>query len=84
MIAEQEALPGLPHPGEVPGPFVHDFFTTALRHFYADPDSHPQVGGYRSLRDISAGLNDRGVRTPRGIGRWQAGSVAQLLARLSG
>jgi hypothetical protein len=43
MIAEQEALPCLPHPGEVPGPFVHDFFTTALRHFYADPDGHPHL-----------------------------------------
>jgi len=43
MIAEQEALSGLPHPGEVPGPLVHDFFTTGLRHFYADPDSHPQA-----------------------------------------
>jgi hypothetical protein len=29
-----------------------------------------------------AGLNERGVSTPRGTGQWQAGTVAQLLARL--
>jgi DNA invertase Pin-like site-specific DNA recombinase len=42
-----------------------------------------QEGGARSLRAIAAGLNARGVRTPRG-GEWLAGSVAQLLARLPG
>jgi hypothetical protein len=30
----------------------------------------------------AVGLNERGIRTPRGVGQWQAGSVAQLLARL--
>jgi hypothetical protein len=29
MIAEQQPLPGLPHPGDVPGPLVHDFFHDA-------------------------------------------------------
>jgi hypothetical protein len=41
-----------------------------------------QASGARSLRAIAAGLNAHGVRTPCGIGEWQAGSVAQLLARL--
>jgi hypothetical protein len=26
---------------------------------------------------------ERGIRTPRGIGQWPAGTVAQLLARLA-
>jgi DNA invertase Pin-like site-specific DNA recombinase len=38
--------------------------------------------GARSLRAIAAGLNERGVRTPRGIGEWKAGTVSQLMARL--
>jgi hypothetical protein len=42
-----------------------------------------QASGARSLRVIAAGLNARGVKTPRG-GEWLAGSVAQLLARLPG
>jgi hypothetical protein len=29
-----------------------------------------QAAGARSLRAIAVGLNQRGVRTPRGIGRW--------------
>jgi DNA invertase Pin-like site-specific DNA recombinase len=41
-----------------------------------------QASGARSLRAIAAGLNERGIRTPRGVGQWQAGTVAQLLARL--
>jgi DNA invertase Pin-like site-specific DNA recombinase len=41
-----------------------------------------QESGARSLRAIAAGLNERGIRTPRGVGEWKAGSVAQLLARL--
>jgi hypothetical protein len=43
-----------------------------------------QAAGATSLRAIAAGLNARGIRTPRGVGEWQAGSVAQLLARLPG
>jgi hypothetical protein len=38
--------------------------------------------GTTSLRAIAAESNRRGIRTPRGTGEWQAGSVAQLLARL--
>ena len=41
-----------------------------------------QASGARSLRAIAAGLNKRGVSTPRGTGQWQACTVAQLLARL--
>jgi hypothetical protein len=41
-----------------------------------------QANGARSLRAIAAGLNERGIRTPRGVGEWKAGTVAQLLARL--
>ncbi|MEY2668911.1 MAG: hypothetical protein RJA59_1549 [Pseudomonadota bacterium] len=36
----------------------------------------------RSLRQIAAELNARGVRTPRGIGVWSASTVARLLARV--
>jgi DNA invertase Pin-like site-specific DNA recombinase len=42
-----------------------------------------QSAGYCSLRAIAAQLNQRGVRTPRGVGSWQAGTVSQLLRRLS-
>jgi hypothetical protein len=35
-----------------------------------------------SLRAIAAALNERGIRTPRGVGDWKAGTVSQLLARL--
>ena len=41
-----------------------------------------RASGATSLRDIARGLNERGVRTPRGTGEWQAGTVNQLLARL--
>jgi hypothetical protein len=41
-----------------------------------------QANGVTNLSGIAAGLNERGIRTPRGTGRWQAGTVAQLLARL--
>jgi hypothetical protein len=34
--------------------------------------------------NVAAELNRRGVRTPRGIGPWQAGSVAQFAGRLPG
>jgi DNA invertase Pin-like site-specific DNA recombinase len=43
-----------------------------------------QATGARSLRAIAAKLNERAIRTPRGNGRWQAGTVHQLLARLPG
>ena len=41
-----------------------------------------QASGARTLRAIARGLNERGIRTPRGTGEWQAGTVSQLLARL--
>ena len=41
-----------------------------------------QAGGFCSLRAIAAQLNQRGVKTPRGVGVWQAGTVRQLLRRL--
>jgi DNA invertase Pin-like site-specific DNA recombinase len=41
-----------------------------------------QASGATSLRAIAAGLNERGVSTPRGTGEWQANTVKQLLARL--
>jgi hypothetical protein len=43
-----------------------------------------QASGLTSLRGIAAALNARGIQTPRGKGRWQAGTVNQLLARLPG
>jgi Recombinase len=41
-----------------------------------------QATGARSLRAIAAGLNERGIQTPRGVGEWKAGTVAQLLAKM--
>ena len=41
-----------------------------------------QRGGATSLRAIATVLNARNIPTPRGHGRWQAGTVSQLLARL--
>ena len=41
-----------------------------------------RASGARSLRAIAAGLNERGIQTPRGVGEWQGGSVSQLLGRL--
>jgi hypothetical protein len=41
-----------------------------------------QASGARGLRAIARGLNERGIRTPRGSGAWKAGQVGQLLARL--
>jgi hypothetical protein len=43
-----------------------------------------QAAGATSRRAIAAGLNARGVRTPRKTGEWKAGTVAQLMGRLSG
>jgi DNA invertase Pin-like site-specific DNA recombinase len=40
-----------------------------------------QAAGVTSLRAIADALNKRHIPTPRG-GRWQAGNVSQLLARL--
>lgn len=40
-----------------------------------------RAGGARTLREIAAGLNARGVTTPSG-GPWHATSVSRLLARL--
>jgi DNA invertase Pin-like site-specific DNA recombinase len=41
-----------------------------------------QAAGITSLRGIAVALNERGIQTPRGKGKWQAGTVTQLLARL--
>ena len=37
-----------------------------------------QAGGFCSLRAIAAQLNQRGVKTPRGVGVWQAWTESQL------
>jgi hypothetical protein len=57
-----------------------DAFATEL----APTVAELQAAGATSLRAIARGLNERGIRTPRGVGEWKAGSVAQLLARLPG
>jgi DNA invertase Pin-like site-specific DNA recombinase len=44
--------------------------------------SELRAAGITSLRDIAAALNERRIPTPRGTGKWLAGSVSQLLARL--
>jgi hypothetical protein len=40
------------------------------------------AAGVTSLRGIADELNRRGIRTPRGVGQWQSGTVAELLKRL--
>jgi Recombinase len=40
------------------------------------------AGGAKSLRDIAAGLNQRGIATARG-GTWTATQVARVMARSS-
>jgi hypothetical protein len=42
-----------------------------------------QAAGITRLDGIALALNERGIRTPRGIGLWRAGTVAQLLARMA-
>jgi hypothetical protein len=44
--------------------------------------SELRANGITSLRAIAAALNERRIPTPRGTGKWLAGSVSQLLARL--
>jgi DNA invertase Pin-like site-specific DNA recombinase len=41
-----------------------------------------QAAGATSLRAIAAGLNDRGIPTARGQGKWSAVQVARVLERL--
>jgi hypothetical protein len=41
-----------------------------------------QAAGATSLRAIAAGLNDRGIPTARGEGKWRPAQVARVLARL--
>jgi hypothetical protein len=38
--------------------------------------------GVTSLSGIAAALNKRRIRTPRGVGQWQATQVRRVLARL--
>lgn len=40
-----------------------------------------RAAGHETLRAIAAGLNERGVPTPRGNGLWQPTTVNRLLAR---
>src|SRR5271169_5937810 len=40
-----------------------------------------QAAGARTLREIAAALNGRGIATPRG-GKWEAQSVANVLRRV--
>jgi DNA invertase Pin-like site-specific DNA recombinase len=41
-----------------------------------------QTSGVRSLREIAAALNARGIKTPRGS-EWQATQVSRVIARLA-
>ena len=41
-----------------------------------------QDAGVTTLQGIAYELNNRGIETPRGTGRWYAGTVKSLLARL--
>ena len=41
-----------------------------------------QAAGATSLRDIAAGLNEKGIPTARGRGIWSAPQVARVLERL--
>ncbi len=40
--------------------------------------------GVRSKRGLAAGLNARGIPTPRGVGEWRAVQVARVLERVDG
>ena len=40
------------------------------------------AGGCESLRAIAAGLNDQGIPTARGQGKWSAIQVARVLERI--
>lgn len=51
------------------------------------PDLMPMIGeirqsGITSLRGIAAALNERGIPTARGEGKWSAVQVARTLARV--
>jgi DNA invertase Pin-like site-specific DNA recombinase len=41
-----------------------------------------QAAGATSLRDLAAGLNEKGIPTARGAGEWSAVQVARVLERL--
>jgi hypothetical protein len=41
-----------------------------------------QAGGAESLRAIADGLNDAGIPTPRGQGKWSAVQVQRTLVRI--
>jgi Recombinase len=41
-----------------------------------------QAAGATSLRAIAAGLNEQGIPTARGNGRWTATQVARVLERI--
>jgi hypothetical protein len=41
-----------------------------------------RASGVTTLHGIAAALNERGIPTASGAGRWQATSVSRLLARL--
>jgi hypothetical protein len=41
-----------------------------------------QAAGATSLRAIAAGLNEQGIPTARGAGKWSAVQVARVLDRL--
>jgi hypothetical protein len=43
-----------------------------------------RASGVTSLRGIAAALNERGIPTVAGSGRWRHGQVGRLLARLPG
>jgi len=42
----------------------------------------PPKADPRPVTGIAAELSKRGIQTPRGVGEWKAGNVAQLLARM--
>ena len=42
-----------------------------------------QAAGAKSLRQIAAALNARGIATARGEGKWQAATVANVLKRIA-
>jgi hypothetical protein len=48
------------------------------------PISELRAAGVTTLRDIAAALNERGIPTARGGGKWEATKVRRVLARLAG
>jgi hypothetical protein len=53
-----------------------------LSEFFENEVTTGKLAGATSLRAIAAGLNEQGIPTARGTGKWSAVQVARVLERL--